>query len=153
MRQKAMQCRGPIIWTALGLFAGIFVLADFLNPQMVLQAQTSVVASQLPGTSGGAPQKLLHLELGYIESIIVPRGSRLNVRVQDAVGKTVGEREVKTEIDAPPYRMDVPLKSAANLPLTVHATLVSVLGHEFFQTQQVGAAQIARAELVGIDMR
>lgn len=148
-----MQCRGPVIWTALGLFAGIFVLVECISPRMALHAQTAVVDGKPSGMAWGASHELLHLELGYIESIIVPRGSRLNVRVQDAVGKTVGEREIKTEIDAPPYRMDVPLKSAANLPLTVHASLVSVLGHEFSQTQQVGAAQIARAELVGIDMR
>ena len=53
----------------------------------------------------------------------------------------------QTEMDSPPYLMDVPLRSAANLPLTVHASLVSVLGHEFSQTQQVGGAQIGRAEL------
>lgn len=153
MRQKAVQCRVPVIWTALGLFAGIFVLVGSLSPRMALRAQAEELDGKSSEMARGASPELLHLELGYIQSIIVPRGSRLNVRVQDSVGKTVGEREIKTEMDSPPYLMDVPLKSASNLPLTVHASLVSVLGHEFSQTQQVAGSQITRAELVGIDMR
>jgi hypothetical protein len=98
-------------------------------------------------------ENLLRLELGYVYDIIVPRGSTLSVTVQDASGKTVGECEMKTAADAPPYVMDVPLNVSAVYPLTIHATLQSSLGHKFSDTQQIARAQATAADFVAIDMK
>jgi hypothetical protein len=150
-----MRYRGPVIWTAFVLSAGCFLLVEPLSSKSALWKQASVKydGSAPTGKTWKGPQAFLHLELGYIEDIIVPRGSKLSVKVEDAVGKTIGEREAKTELDSPPYVMDIPLKTSTNLPLTVHASLVSVLGHEFSQTRQIDGAEIARADSVAIDMR
>jgi hypothetical protein len=98
-------------------------------------------------------RQLLYLELGYIYEIVVPRGSELKVTVEDAAGKMVGEREMKTELDSPPYLIEVPLKPSPAYPITVHATLKSVLGHEFSETRQIGGAQVASADFVPIEMK
>jgi hypothetical protein len=150
-----MRHRGPAVLATFALFAGCFLLIQPLSSKSALRtlAADKYAESEPTGKTWEGPQALLHLELGYIEDIIVPRGSKLSVKVDDAAGKTIGEREAKTELDSPPYLMDIPLKTSANLPLTVHASLVSVLGHEFSQTRQIDRAEIARAESVAIDMR
>ena len=108
--------------------------------------------AQNPKATARYPQDLLHLELGYVYPTVVPRGSKLTVTVQDAAGHMVGQREIKTEHDAPPYLMEVPLERAV-YPLTVHARLNSILGDEYSETRQIAGAQVASADFVAIEMK
>jgi hypothetical protein len=149
-----MRYREPVIWTAFALLAGCFLFIQPLSSKSALRTQVpgKYAESEPTGKNSEGSRALLHLELGYIEDIVVPRGSKLSVKVEDATGETVGEREAKTEFDSPPYLMDLPLKASANLPLTIHANLVSVLGHEFSQTRQIDRAEVVRAS-VAIDMK
>ena len=73
----------------------------------------------------------LNLELTYSQRILVPRGSDLAIKIQDATGKSIFAKAVKTTQEAPPYIVTVPMKGSVAYPLTIDANLASKLGHHF----------------------
>src|ERR1700730_7133524 len=89
----------------LGLCGG-YALDEFLQ-QRTISIATDATASAADRRFANAGQ-LLNLELGYVYEVVVPRGSDLKVTVVDAAGKMIGGREMKTELDSPPYLMQIP---------------------------------------------
>ncbi|MDF0519030.1 hypothetical protein P0R31_17485 [Bradyrhizobium yuanmingense] len=89
----------------------------------------AVVEPEARSHSRASPS--LNLELTYSQRILVPRGSDLAIKIQDAAGRNIFAKAVKTTQDAPPYVVTVPMKSSVAYPLTIDANLASKLGHHF----------------------
>jgi hypothetical protein len=78
------------------------------------------------------------LELIYLERILVPKGSQLNVHIEDANRHVVFDATTTTEHDAPPYIVPVRICGGATFPLKIDTVLVSRLGHRFSQSTALG---------------
>jgi uncharacterized lipoprotein YbaY len=95
--------------------------------------------------------KSLKLELTYSQRILVPRGSDLTIKIQDATGKRIFAQAVKTTEDAPPYFVTVAMKTPVAYPLTIDANLASKLGHQF--NENITLAESDVHEVIQIQMK
>lgn len=84
----------------------------------------------------------LNLELTYSQRILVPRGSDLAIKVQDATGRSIFAKAVKTTQEAPPYSVTVPMKTSVAYPLTIGASLASKLGHHFNENVTLSESEV-----------
>jgi hypothetical protein len=95
----------------------------------------------------------IRLELMYLERILVPRGSQLIVRVENAAGQIVFDETTATERDGPPYIVAVEIRRAVTFPLRIAATLVSRLGPRFSESTTLAQAEAGQTHDVKITLR
>src|SRR5467141_650865 len=86
---------GMIVCAAIS-FANEYLTAAVIQPEVHSLSRTP---------------KSLKLELTYSQRILVPRGSDLAIKIQDATGKSIFAQAVKTTHEAPPYMVTVPMKT------------------------------------------
>ncbi len=92
-----------------------------------------------PKAKSGTTAHSFKLQLTYSEKVLVPRGSKIEVSVHDASGKPVASIKTKTKHDAPPYVLEIPVRSAPTYPLKVDAELTSRIGHRFTESTEIEA--------------
>ncbi|WP_420737774.1 hypothetical protein [Bradyrhizobium japonicum] len=129
------------------LIGGMIVCATFSFANEYLTA--AVVQSEARSLSR-AP-KSLKLELTYSQRILVPQGSDLAIKVQDATGKSIFSQAIKTTREAPPYIVTVPVNIPVAYPLTIDANLASKLGHQF--NENITLAESETQGIIQIQMK
>src|ERR1700755_1384105 len=113
----------------LALISGV-VACNVISISSANEHLTAAIVEPKTHSLSRTPNSL-NLELTYSQRILVPRGSDLAIKIQDATGKSIFAKAVKTTHDAPPYIVMVPVKTPVAYPLTIDANLASKLGHQF----------------------
>jgi hypothetical protein len=112
-----------------------------------------VVEETRQSTASGKVSTSLRLTLTYSEKILVPKGSELKINVQDSTGQTIFSNKIKTDHDAPPYRVEVPLRKDISYPLIVDAELLSKIGHRFSEHVNIVRSGLQGANTVTIRLQ
>jgi len=126
---------GMVVYAALS-FANEHLSAALVQPEVHSLSRTP---------------KSLKLELTYSQRILVPSGSDLTIKIQDATGKSIFTQAVKTTHDVPPYIVTVPMKTPVAYPLTIDANLASKLGHQF--NENITLAESEAQGVIQIQMK
>jgi hypothetical protein len=105
--------------------------------------------SRAPAAAGNA----VKLHLTYSERLLVPKGSEIGLTVRDANGTQIYAVKTATQRDAPPYLLEVPIKSRIAYPLKVDASLTSRIGHRFSESTEISESDASGRNAVEIRLQ
>ena len=115
--------------------------AKHLGPAERPDAAALVPVSTVGQSAARGLPDSVTLTFTYMERLRIPKGSSLDVRLQDARGVSVYDKHLEIRQDAPPYGVDVPLAKALIYPITINASLTSPIGHKLSTQAELTSAE------------
>jgi hypothetical protein len=148
MSRASLFFPGRVLLLLLLMSAGPFArlhadVSDLTAPQETdNQPPKPAVPAELERSHSSGDKRNLSIDLTYSERVRVPRGSKINLKINDASGKQLVLLKTSTRRDGPPYHLDIHLPPIESYPITINADLESRVGHRFMMDMELSKETI-----------